>query len=660
MHQVFNRRLSTRLFFYAAAMGVSLYLLAVPTARGQVGVFRGSGEVTNLDLKDNGVFDLDIAVRDSHGNPLDETAVVHLYSERMRFDEVEQSVGLRTARTLFDQVAESQGLKPAHFMSVVLGQYKLEVTCPGYRKASEEYSWMARRENDPVYIYLLPESAPAATPTHARTPVLSQQLRGSMDRGLAALRQSKYESAKKMFAKVQQKAPNNSDAPYFMGVAEYRMQHLDAARDDYRHALTLDPDNEQALLSLGELDRQSGKPAEAIVSFEKAVSLGRAGWKANFQLASAYYELKRYGDAEFEVARAIRHAKGAGAAPVFLFGQIQFSEGKRAEAKRTWQSILKSFPKDPLLEQVNKALELVANAGPEADLSSVLTAPTPASEPAMNLDAFVDIPWAPPDTDDAVYALAPGVDCKAETIMDRATRQMNSGLADFEKFAATEHIEHQIVDRYGLPGPMKSHDSPYVVFVYPLGKTSYYLEEYREQGSMPTGFTDDIVSTGLITLGVSVLQPLYRDRFSFTCEGLANVRGQAAWQIRFEEKRDAKGTGIRTWKTQRTEYQIPVKGHVWVANATYAVLRVETDLRDPIAGLELTKDHILVDYGPVDLASGNAHLWLPWSADMYMELHGKRYHHKHFLSNYMLFNVDTAHKIGKPNEPPPPPAESAP
>jgi len=654
MYQVRILRLGTRLFCYVAAMGLGLYLLAVPTARGQVGVFRGSGEVTNTDLKDNGVFDLDIAVRDSHGNPLDETAVVHLYSERMRFDEVEQSVGLRTARTLFDQVAESQGIKPAHFMSVVLGQYKLEVTCPGYRKASEEYSWMARRENEPLYIYLLPESAPAATPTHARTAVLSQQLRGSMDRGLAALRQSKYESARKIFAKVEQKAPNNTDAPYFMGVAEYKMQHLDAAREDYQHALTLDPNNEQALLSLGELDRQSGKPAEAVVSLEKAVSLGRAGWKANFELASVYYELKRYGDAEVEVAAAIRHAKGASAGPVFLLGQIQFAEGKRAVAKRTWQSILQSFPKDPLVEQVNKALELVANAGPEGDLSSVPTPPTPAREPAMDLDAFVDIPWAPPDTDDAVYALAPGVDCKAETILDRATQRMNSGLADFEKFAATEHIEHQSVDRYGLPGSMKSHDSPYVVFVNPLGKTSYFLEEYREQGSMPTGFTDEVVSTGLITLGVSVLQPFYRDRFSFSCEGLANVRGQAAWQVRFEEKRDAKGLGIRTWETQKTTYQIPVKGRVWLANATYAVLRVETDLRDPIAGLELTKDHILVEYGPVDFTGGDVHLWLPWSADMYMELHGKRYHHKHFLSNYMLFGVDTTHKVSAPKAPAPP------
>jgi len=45
---------------------------------------------------------------------------------------------------------------------------------------------------------------------------------------------------------------------------------------------------------------------------------------------------------------------------------------------------------------------------------------------------------------------------------------------------------------------------------------------------------------------------------------------------------------------------------------------------------------------------------------MYMELRGKRYHHRHFLSDYLLFDVDTTHKLSKPKEPSPPPAEFAP
>jgi hypothetical protein len=37
-----------------------------------------------------------------------------------------------------------------------------------------------------------------------------------------------------------------------------------------------------------------------------------------------------------------------------------------------------------------------------------------------------------------------------------------------------------------------------------------------------------------------------------------------------------------------------------------------------------------------------------------MELHGHRYHHKHYLTDYMLFEVDTNHKIGKPKNTPAP------
>ena len=55
--------------------------------------------------------------------------------------------------------------------------------------------------------------------------------------------------------------------------------------------------------------------------------------------------------------------------------------------------------------------------------------------------------------------------------------------------------------------------------------------------------------------------------------------------------------------------------------------------------------------------NGSAKPWLLWTAEMYMELHGKRYHHKHFLTDYMLFEVDTSNKVHKPKQPLPVEAE---
>ena len=97
---------------------------------------------------------------------------------------------------------------------------------------------------------------------------------------------------------------------------------------------------------------------------------------------------------------------------------------------------------------------------------------------------------------------------------------------------------------------------------------------------------------------------------------------------------------------------MPLKARVWVAANTYDVLHIETDLRDPVPDVELSLEHLAIDYGPVNFVHGGTSLWLPWYADMYLQLHNKRYHHRHTLTNYALFSVDTDHHISAPKNPP--------
>jgi len=622
-----------------ATLGFAIVLLSVPLW-GQHPVTPDVESAT--DLANNPTFQLDIFVRDQHGNPLDGAAAVHLSSARLNYN----------------AIVSTQGAPAAHFIGLVFGEYEVEVTCPGFRKVTEHFTSEFSHGSLPIYIYLIPESGPDDPASPSGALVLSQQLRAEMQLGIGALNRDRYESARKTFAKIMRKAPSNSDVVYFLGVAELGLQQPDVAREHFQRALALDPNNELALVSLGQMQLQGGAPADAVIPLEKAVSLGRAGWRADFELASAYFQLHRLSDAESAASRAVSLAKEKGATSLFLLGEIQYAEGKRADAKHTWESLLRLFPKDSAVFMTRRMLARAESEGLEPGPSSNVSPPLPPA-PDTRPVTFVEIPWAPPDTDDAAYDVAPQVSCKAEPILEGALHRMNTELADFEKFTATEHIEHQDIDRYGWPGAVKSHDFTYVVFVHPLQKNSFYLEEFRDGEVGLSGFPDVIISTGLNTLGVNVLQPYYRERFNYSCEGLAKLRGQAAWQIHFEEKRDAKAGSVRTWRAGNTTYDIAIKGRIWISSASYAVLRIESDLRDPVARLGLTKDHLLVDYGPVNFAARDAQLWLPWSADMYMELRGRRYHHRHFLSDYLLFDVETTHKISKPKEPPPP-VDSAP
>jgi hypothetical protein len=197
----------------------------------------------------------------------------------------------------------------------------------------------------------------------------------------------------------------------------------------------------------------------------------------------------------------------------------------------------------------------------------------------------------------------------------------------------------------------------YIVFVNRYADDSFFLNEGRYSSVDDPSFPTSLATQGLNNLGVAILQPANRIDFEFKCEGLASIRGKASWQIRFEEKKDAK-RGVRNWWRDGKFYQIPVKGRIWISSASSDVLRIETDLREPVPVLALNRDHLQVDYGPVNFAASNTILWLPWSAEMHMELHGHRYHHMHYLTDYMLFGVDTNHKIGKPKNAPPPDAPS--
>jgi Flp pilus assembly protein TadD len=613
-------------------MTLGLLFTAVPFSLSAQRPPGQSGGPPSPAAMNNPGFDLDIAVRDAHGGSLEAAAVVRLSSPTMSYNET----------------AATQSSSMAHFSGLAPGEYLVEVTCPGFRKSTEHFILEFGHASLPVYVYLVPESDPhdPAAPTQAN--ILPQQLRADMRKGMEALNKRRYEAAQKIFAKVLSKAPDNPDALYYLGLAELGMRHTDVARDHFQRTLSLSPNHELALVSLGYLQLQSGAPADAVTLFQKAVSLGRGNWRVNYDLAYAYLKVNRLSDAESEALRAVGLAKGQGAAATFLLGQIQYTEGKQEEAKRTLESILKTFPSDPVATETTKTLMRMEAAVAAKTASADASVPLPTALDT-SLVTIVERPWAPPDIDSAVYDLAPDVTCKTDTVLDAALLRMKSQLLNFEKFAATEHIEHQDIDRHGLPGSATSRDYSYIVFVYPLGDSSFYVRESRDGSDEVPGFPDAITTTSIYAMGVNVLQPFYRDRFNYLCEGLAHLRGQAAWQVHFAQKPEAK-SGVRTWQLKEKTYEVPVKGRIWISSLNFAVLRVETDLREPVKDLQLTKDHLLVDYGPVNFAAGSRQLWLPWNADMYVEFRGKRYHHRHYLSDYLFFAVDATTKFGKPKE----------
>jgi Flp pilus assembly protein TadD len=546
----------------------------------------------------------------------------------------------------------------AVFRNVGQGEFDAEVQAAGYQNATEHITIAGFTTNVHVYVYMTRESDPKADSARPGGTVMSPKLQGEVDKGLEALEHRRFEAARAHFAKGAVMAPGNPELQYWLGVAEQALHHQDLARQDFEKALSLDPGHERSLVALGELQLDAGETALAITTLEKAYRINGAGWRTQYLLAAAYAKSARFSDAETYAQHAVSLAKENRADPLLLLGEIQAAQRKFPDARQSWQKLVTDLPNASAAQKAKQYLARTSIAQPAAPPEQAAAA-LPL-HPLANLDLAspAQRPWAPLDVDSVEFPLARDAPCGTDEVLRSASQRLRSQLKNFEKFTATEHIEHQEIDRYGQPGPVLARDFSYVVFVYPYEENSFFLDERRDNQGKGGGFPTSLATIGLNNLGVAILQPAAKDSLIFRCEGLSTIRGHAAWQIHFQEK-ETPHAPIREWRRGGKIYHIPEKGRAWISSTSFDLLRVETDLREPVVALQLTRDHLSVDYGPVTFHSQDTTLWLPWNAEMYTELHGRRYHHRHYLTDYLLFEVDTSHKIAKPKNAPPPVSDNS-
>jgi Flp pilus assembly protein TadD len=575
-----------------------------------------------------------IAVRDVQGTPPSTPANVHFYS----------------LTTGYDTTSITGGTSDAVF-SVPPGNYRVEVRCDGYQLATDEVNVASGELASDTYftVLLRPAALSASSKSVAGGPIMTPQLQQTIAKGVESLREHNCDAAKKQFQKGVQKAPGNPQLAFLMGTAEFCLQETELARQSFERAVNLDPNFERALLSLGEMQLTARGTGAAVVTLEKAVSVNAADWRAHVVLANAYIRIGgRLSDAESHAIRAVELAGDKGSQARLLLGQIYFAEGKTAEARTMWQKLVDDLPNDPAAITAKGKLEETAVTASKLPENSGL--PLPGVTSGADLPVLEsDTSWSPPDIDNNPPSIE-ATSCATTEVLDHAFLRTKNQLANFEKFTATEHIEHQEIDRHGTPVKVKTREFSYIVFVVPYHGDSFYLEESRDADQKTTeSFPTPLATTGLNSLAISLLQPADRNNFRYECEGVTKLRGEAVWEIRFQEE-DTEKLSVRRWKRNGMVYNVPFKGRIWISQTSYDVLRVETDLLAPIAKLQLARDHLRVDYGPVKFDRGNQTLWLPWDAEMFMELRGKRYHHRHYLSDYQLFEVDTSNKISKPKE----------
>ncbi len=256
--------------------------------------------------------------------------------------------------------------------------------------------------------------------------------------------------------------------------------------------------------------------------------------------------------------------------------------------------------------------------------------------------------WPPADVDAFVPAVARDVTCSLPEVVQKAGERIQELVRNLDRFTATESVEHRQVDKAGNLRSPQTRSFSYLVSIREVRPGILTAEELRDLPSEE--FPAHLATMGLPSLAL-IFHPYERDKFRMSCEGLGEWQGQPAWQVRFEERPDRPAEMMVYRLFNGSRYAAKLKGRAWIAADSYQILRLEADLMEPIAAIPLKTQHWEVDYRPVQFPKRNLELWLPESADLYMDFRGQRFVRRHSLSEFVLFSVNINQKIADPDQP---------
>jgi hypothetical protein len=256
--------------------------------------------------------------------------------------------------------------------------------------------------------------------------------------------------------------------------------------------------------------------------------------------------------------------------------------------------------------------------------------------------------WSPPDIDDAVPTVNSSVACPLGLILEETAKRADELVENLQRFTADDRIEQIELGKDGKQHHSSKELAHYTaeILVNPSG--TYRIQEYRSMsdGSVPPPISD----TGTAAFAL-IFHPRQVEHFDIRCEGQTEVNGLPAWQLRFEESPDQLGS-FHSMHVNGSVYFLRLKGRAWIAADGYQVLRLQTDLINPIPQIELHVEHLDIAYAPVEFRKLKLQLWLPKQASLYIGYHGHRYERVHSFSAFQLFNVETQQSVKEPAVPP--------
>jgi len=256
--------------------------------------------------------------------------------------------------------------------------------------------------------------------------------------------------------------------------------------------------------------------------------------------------------------------------------------------------------------------------------------------------------WSPPNVDARLASLSTAQTCSLPDVLAHTGARAQDIVDNLQRFAANEIVQYDQFDSFGMLKVSETASYDYGVS-FQQRSGGFSVDETRNVSAGGKGLSGGPPDRGLPSLAL-IFHPYYQGDYDMKCEGTADWNGTPAWVIHFVQRKD-KPSRTRAIDTPQGEISLRLKGRAWIAQDSYQVLHIETNLVEPIPFLGLSADAVSISYAPVDFHSQDTQLWLPQSAETFTQSANRRVVVTHTFANFLLFSVQTNQTVDKPRQP---------
>jgi hypothetical protein len=277
-------------------------------------------------------------------------------------------------------------------------------------------------------------------------------------------------------------------------------------------------------------------------------------------------------------------------------------------------------------------------------IDAQLNRPAGAAAASDAVERTLKDAWVPPDIDSVHPSVAEKTTCALQDVVSRAGTNVEEFVDNLNRLSAIETIQSQTVSRSNILRNPEIQHFEYVVSAKRGADGNAYLDEYRDRNMdpIPQSSSDNVAVSGAFS-ALLIFHPYHSKDFQMTCLGLGTWHGQPAWQIRFEEQSHHMNAIVINHK----QYLLTLRGRAWILANSYQVSRVETDLVNTIREIRLRLQHVVIEYSPHSFPRNNVEMWVPSSAEFYMDFRGHRFYRRHSYTDFQLFLVKVHQEFGQ-------------